>query len=384
MKHEEFLHNIANGGPLLCHPVVMYRRDIVLAQGGYHAAFKHCEDLDLWLRLASATQMANIPERLIKYRHYLGQVSKRHATEQQVGAAIAYEAWRMRDAGKPDPTADLDKLPPSEELDAFFGEPGLAARVRAAVTNGILHSPIALRDNGFDIIVHHIGEGGSHKGMWRTVARLLKLGEPARAAPVCRAGPQLMAAPSPATPQVTVALVVYNNAPYVGEAIDSILGQTFTDFEFLIVNDGSTDGSGHVIDARAASDPRIRVIHQQNRGLIASLNLLFAEAAAPWVARTDGDDISLPDRLGKQLADIKADPRIGAAAGDRGVDLAGNGCRQPRCLWRGVALYRCALPAAHGGLFHSSAGGQLAAIGAGIGRGGSAHRAILHFLGTAG
>lgn len=181
VEHEEFLHNIANGGPLLCHPVVMYRRDIVLAQGGYHAAFKHCEDLDLWLRLASATQMANIPERLIKYRHYLGQVSKRHATEQQVGAAIAYEAWRLRDAGKPDPTAELDKLPPIEELDAFFGEPGVAARVRAAVTNGILHSPIALRDNGFDIIVHHIGEGGSHKGMWRTVARLLKLGEPARA-----------------------------------------------------------------------------------------------------------------------------------------------------------------------------------------------------------
>ena len=181
VEHDEFLYNIRHGGPLLCHPSVMYRREVVLAQGGYHAAFRHCEDLDLWLRLASSTRMANIPERLIRYRHYLGQVSKRHATEQQVGAAIAYEAWRVRSEGRPDPTAHVDRLPPIEELDAFFGEEGVARRVRKAVTNGILHSPIALRDNGFDIMLQHIRDGGSHQGMWRTVARLVKLGEPLRA-----------------------------------------------------------------------------------------------------------------------------------------------------------------------------------------------------------
>ena len=181
VTHAEFLHNIRHGGPLLCHPAVMYRRAIVLQQGGYHAAFRHCEDLDLWLRLASVTRMANIPERLIRYRHYSGQVSKRHATEQQVGAAIAYEAWRVRDAGKPDPTATAERLPPVEELDAFFGEAGVAARVREAVTRGILHSPVALRDQGFDIMLDHVRGGGCRKGLWRTVARLAKLGEPARA-----------------------------------------------------------------------------------------------------------------------------------------------------------------------------------------------------------
>lgn len=99
VEHAEFLDNMRHGGPLLCHPSVIYRRELVLAQGGYHAAFKHCEDLDLWLRLASSTRMANIPERLIRYRHYMQQVSKRHAAEQQVAAAIAYEAWRVRAAG---------------------------------------------------------------------------------------------------------------------------------------------------------------------------------------------------------------------------------------------------------------------------------------------
>ena len=67
----------------------MYRRDMVLAVGGYHAAFKHCEDLDLWLRLASCTRLGNLPERLIRYRHYAEQVSSRHATIQQIGAAVA-------------------------------------------------------------------------------------------------------------------------------------------------------------------------------------------------------------------------------------------------------------------------------------------------------
>ncbi|MCB2076120.1 MAG: glycosyltransferase [Novosphingobium sp.] len=110
------------------------------------------------------------------------------------------------------------------------------------------------------------------------------------------------------TPALTIAMSVYNNGPYVGEAIDSILTQTFDDFEFLIVNDGSTDGSGDVIDARAADDSRIRVIHQENRGFVASLNRLFAEARCDWIARMDGDDISLPQRLERQVAFIRANP----------------------------------------------------------------------------
>lgn len=181
VTHEEFLHNIRHGGPLLCHPAVMYRRDIVLGQGGYHAAFRHCEDYDLWLRLASVTRLANIPERLIRYRHSSGQVSKRHATEQQVGAAISHEAWRMRDAGRPDPTANATSLPPIDQLDTWFGEEGVARRVRASVTRAIMHSPVALRDEGFDIMLAHVRDGGSQRGLWRTVARLVKLGEPGRA-----------------------------------------------------------------------------------------------------------------------------------------------------------------------------------------------------------
>lgn len=181
VTHEAFLEAIEQGLPLLCHPAVMFRRDLVLGVGGYRAAFRHCEDLDLWLRLASLTRIANIPERLLHYRHYGEQVSSRHATLQQVGAAVARLAYAERQAGRHDPTAALDVLPPIAELDALFGRPGMARAVRARVAPGLLYSRAALRDEGFDILRAYIRDGGERTGLWRTVGRLLLFGEPLRA-----------------------------------------------------------------------------------------------------------------------------------------------------------------------------------------------------------
>ncbi|HZU62171.1 MAG TPA: glycosyltransferase, partial [Novosphingobium sp.] len=181
LTHADFLAAIAAEGPLLCHPSVMMRRDVVLAVGGYHAAFHHCEDLDLWLRLASLTRIANLPEPLLRYRHYADQVSSRHATQQQVGAAVARLAYQERAEGRPDPTATLAELPPVDALDALFGRPGVSAAVRAKVAPGLLYSLSALRGAGFDIILRYLAEGGRHAGMWRTVLRLLRFGEATRA-----------------------------------------------------------------------------------------------------------------------------------------------------------------------------------------------------------
>jgi hypothetical protein len=180
-NHEDFLIAIDKGWALLCHPAVMFRRDLVLSVGGYHAAFKHCEDMDLWLRLASVTKLASIPEPLIRYRHYSDQVSSRHATEQQIGAAVARLAFGERQAGRADPTEDLERLPPIDDLDKLFGREGVAREVRAKVAPGLLYSRAGLRDHGFDLVLRYLDEGGEHDGMWRTVARLLSFGEPARA-----------------------------------------------------------------------------------------------------------------------------------------------------------------------------------------------------------
>jgi hypothetical protein len=181
VTHAEFLGNVRHGGPLLAHPTVIYRRDLVLAVGGYHQAFRHCEDFDLWLRLADRTQIANVPVRLLRYRHYAEQVSSRHALEQQIGVAVARAAHEEREAGRPDPTEHLVALPPIEELDVLFGRPHVAQQVRGRAARALVYSRDMMTGPGFDLLLRHVEEGGRGADLWRTAARLMRFGEPARA-----------------------------------------------------------------------------------------------------------------------------------------------------------------------------------------------------------
>ena len=183
---QAILDDLRNGPPL-CHPSVMMRRDAVRAVGGYHRAYRHCEDYDLWLRLSEQVAMANLPERLLLYRQSETQVSTAHAFEQKIGAAIAWEAHVERLAGRPDPTEMLDALPAIDALDALFARAGVSDTVRTKVALGIVYAPAALRGAGLDLILDHIARGGATDGLWRTVVRLVKLGEPARAARLARA-----------------------------------------------------------------------------------------------------------------------------------------------------------------------------------------------------
>lgn len=100
-------------------------------------------------------------------------------------------------------------------------------------------------------------------------------------------------------PRLSVILPVYNAGVYLRAAIDSILNQSFTDYEFIIIDDGSTDESPAVISSY--HDPRIRHIKQDNRGLRATLNTGIGLSRGEYVARMDQDDISLPDRLRQQI-----------------------------------------------------------------------------------
>ena len=178
---EAFLDAIETG-PLLCHPSAMFRRDLVLNVGGYHAAFRHCEDYDLWLRMADITKLCSLPERLMKYRHTDGQVSSKHLVEQQIGVAASRFARRVRLSGRPDPTADLDRLPPMVDYDQLFGERGIGKAAQAMVAASILYSPIAMKGEGFAIVLDHVRGGGSKDKLPRTMLRLLRFGEPVRAA----------------------------------------------------------------------------------------------------------------------------------------------------------------------------------------------------------
>lgn len=91
-------------------------------------------------------------------------------------------------------------------------------------------------------------------------------------------------------PFFSIIIPVYNVAPYLRECLDSVLAQTFTNWEVICVDDGSTDGSGAILDEYAARDPRFRVIHQSNAGVSAARNAALGAAIGSWVSFLDADD----------------------------------------------------------------------------------------------
>ena len=138
-----------------------------------------------------------------------------------------------------------------------------------------------------------------------------------------------------ANPLISVVMPVHNARAFLGESIRSILEQTLDDFEFVILDDASTDGSLELLQEWSRRDPRIQ-IHQSSKrlGLSGSSNAVVSKASAPIVARMDADDIAHPDRLRRQWNVIESRPDI-AVVGTlcNGIDATGREVR-PRDRWR--------------------------------------------------
>ncbi len=142
------------------------------------------------------------------------------------------------------------------------------------------------------------------------------------------------------TPAVTVLMSVHNGLPYLAEAVASILAQTFRDFEFLILDDASTDGTRDFL--RTQTDPRIRIIElPQNIGLTAALNVGLREARGELIARQDADDVSDPRRLELQLGFLSGHPScavIGSQAWLVDKDGRSLGKKNFPLSYRGIAF----------------------------------------------
>lgn len=126
-------------------------------------------------------------------------------------------------------------------------------------------------------------------------------------------------------PLVSVVLPVYNGEDFLSSAIDSILAQTFKEFELIALDDGSKDGSIRILRKYEEKDSRVRIISRTNRGLPITLNEAIDEAHGEFIARMDQDDISLPNRLARQYEFMKNHPSVvvlGSAA--RFIDVNGN------------------------------------------------------------
>jgi glycosyltransferase involved in cell wall biosynthesis len=107
-------------------------------------------------------------------------------------------------------------------------------------------------------------------------------------------------------PNITVLMPAYNAEKYIGNAIESVLAQTYSDFELVIINDGSTDGTQSIIET--FNDERIVLVNQANMGVAGALNAGLKISNAPFIARFDADDICYPTRLEKQLNFLQQNP----------------------------------------------------------------------------
>jgi glycosyltransferase involved in cell wall biosynthesis len=114
---------------------------------------------------------------------------------------------------------------------------------------------------------------------------------------------------------VSVVMPVFNTRRYVAEAVESVLGQTFGDFELIVVDDGSTDGSGDIVARYAERDGRVRLRRRANRGIVASRNEGLSMAAGPLIAVIDSDDVALPGRFASQVGYLRDHPECVAVGG---------------------------------------------------------------------
>ncbi len=155
-----------------------------------------------------------------------------------------------------------------------------------------------------------------------------------------------MADTSTIPPAISVLMPVYNAGQYLRQAMDSILSQTVTDFEFLCIDDGSTDDSPQILSSYGARDSRVRILTRANSGVTAALNAGLAIARGQYVARMDADDVADPFRFEHQLAYMNQHPEC-AAVGCLVVHTDAAGAERDRsrpyltheqitdCLWNG-------------------------------------------------
>lgn len=112
------------------------------------------------------------------------------------------------------------------------------------------------------------------------------------------------------SPMISVIMPVYNTERYVLAAAESVLGQTFGEFEFIIIDDGSTDGTSAILQRIAEADRRVRLIPQPNAGITPTLNTAIGLARGKYLARMDADDVCLPQRFQLQIDYLEAHPEV--------------------------------------------------------------------------
>jgi glycosyltransferase involved in cell wall biosynthesis len=313
--HEELVEMGLSGLCPLNHPSVLMRREVVLAVGGYRPEYSTAEDLDLFLRLAEVGRLANLPVIVTRYRLHPNSVSERQQ-RLQIAKSRAVAAEASARLGLPDRFVERQPWRPSDRASrlnfaTWFGWAAYKRRDRRGAVRYGLKAVAAVpwKQDG-----------------WRLLAcALLKRPRTEPEAPVTEVnpetnstspraaattlGPAVNPAPGPdQAPTLSVLMPAYNAGRFIDQAIESVLAQSFSDFEFIIVDDGSTDDTRAIIERYAARDPRIRLFSRPNTGLVGARNDTLAPARGEFLAFLDADDVALPGRFERQVSYLQAHP----------------------------------------------------------------------------
>jgi glycosyltransferase involved in cell wall biosynthesis len=258
----------------VCTSTVVVRKELLMRLGLFNCLLRACEDYLMWLKLAKYVEFSYLPVPLTVYRFSPGGLSQTHV----LGNYFRLLAIRMM------------------LLDSYREGlwPLLAKVVRCSLKLPVIvlrswwsrYSAVRDRaDADAGLGAGTVGSSSSRSAL----------------------GP--FEAGSRVSPRVSVIMSVYNERNYVRHAVDSILAQTWSDFEFLIIDDGSTDDTAGVICEY--TDRRIRLVRQTNQGLERSLNRAILLAQGAYLARMDADDVCRPDRLALQVSFLDQRPSCG-------------------------------------------------------------------------
>ena len=304
-RHPHIAYNILLGRPVVGASLLI-RRDVLDSVGGYELSRKRGEDIELVSRLICRTRFANLPEGLYLYRkHNVERVHMPTAAQDwdDLMRRLLCRLWGEA------PQASLDRMARVQLRDKLgWSERRLLKRdLKRYIESLTAAKWIEEADRPYLIALMNRQLERSSPRLWQMLCHWRRH----HLAPGKGRGRLNMTA-KPA-PLVSVVMPVYNCEKYVAEAIDSILEQTFSDFELIIVDDGSQDRSLEIIREYERRDDRVRSLRQErNMGVSCARNRGIYDAAGDFVALMDSDDISLPTRLEKQLRFLQENPEIGA------------------------------------------------------------------------
>jgi glycosyltransferase involved in cell wall biosynthesis len=287
---------LLRGHTAICHPSAMMRAIAVRIVGGYEEAVTSVEDLDLFLKLGEFGKLANIPRALVRYRVHTASVSAGSGRIQRTLAEeVCRSAWKRRE------------LPSSAcTFDATGGwRPGddRQSRHHYALRYGWWAFSSGERRTAV-----RYGQRAVTLMPWRAEGWKLLLSTMVKPRPWPTPAP--VASERPRRPMVSVVMPMHNAQPYLAEAIESILDQSFTSFEFIIVDDGSTDDSALLAREYAKGDRRIQVHGRERAGIVGSLNYGLEQARGRYIARMDADDRCDPRRFEMQVARLEQQPDL--------------------------------------------------------------------------